>query len=145
MDDKIKQLVETYHIPYLSMSMAKGLMPDNGDLSALSCRSTVMEKADVVIVAGARINWMLSFGRGKWNPDIKFVQLDVEPTEIDRNVPIAAPVVGDLGLSLDAILAGLGGRTMQADPNGWPLCKPKAKSRMPLSHSVSKRLPPLRR
>ena len=115
-DDKIKQLVETYHIPYLSMSMAKGLMPDNGDLSALSCRSTVMEKADVVIVAGARINWMLSFGRGKWNPDIKFVQLDVEPTEIDRNVPIAAPVVGDLGLSLDAILAGLGGRTMQADP-----------------------------
>ena len=115
-DDKIKQLIETYRIPYLSMSMAKGLMPDNGELSALSCRSTVMEKADVVIVAGARLNWMLSFGRGKWNPAIKFVQLDVEPTEIDRNVPIAAPVVGDLGKSLDAILAGLSGRTMAADP-----------------------------
>lgn len=115
-DDKIKELIETYKIPYLSMSMAKGLMPDNGPLSALSCRSTIMEKADVVMVIGARINWMLSFGRGKWNPDVKFIQLDVEPREIDRNVPVAAPVVGDIGLSLDAILCGMKGKTMSADP-----------------------------
>ena len=115
-DDKIKTLVETYKIPYLAMSMAKGLMPDAGPLSALSCRSTIMKEADVVIVVGARLNWMLSFGRGKWNPGVKFVQLDVEPEEIDRNVPVAAPVVGDLGLSLDALLAGLKGRDMAADP-----------------------------
>lgn len=116
-DDKIKQLVETAQLPYLSMSMAKGLMPDKGPLSALSCRSTIMEQADVVVVIGARINWMLQFGRGKWNPDVKFIQLDVEPTEIDRNVPIAAPVVGDLGLSLDAILTGLTGKKMSTNPS----------------------------
>jgi oxalyl-coA decarboxylase len=115
-DDKIKTLIEKYNIPYLPMSMAKGLMPDDGPLSALSCRSTIMEKADVVIVAGARLNWMLSFGRGKWSPAIKFVQLDVEPQEIDVNVPIAAPVVGDMGLALDAILAGLAEAKMNADP-----------------------------
>lgn len=115
-DDKIKTLIEKYNIPYLPMSMAKGLMPDDGPLSALSCRSTIMEQADVVIVAGARLNWMLSFGRGKWNPAIKFVQLDVEPQEIDVNVPIAAPVVGDMGLALDAILAGLADAKMNADP-----------------------------
>ncbi len=115
-DDRIKKLVETYNIPYLAMSMAKGLMPDDGPLSALSCRSTIMEQADVVMVIGARINWMLSFGRGKWNPAMKFIQLDVQPTEIDRNVPIAAPVVGDMGLALDAILAGLEGKKMSADP-----------------------------
>jgi len=115
-DDKIKTLIEKYSIPYLPMSMAKGLMPDDGPLSALSCRSTIMEKADVVIVAGARLNWMLSFGRGKWNPAIKFVQLDVEPQEIDVNVPIAAPVVGDMGLALDAILVGLPEAKMNADP-----------------------------
>lgn len=115
-DDKIKTLVEKYNIPYLPMSMAKGLMPDNGPLSAISCRSTIMEQADVVVVIGARLNWMLSFGKGKWNPAIKFVQLDVEPQEIDVNVPIAVPVVGDMSLSLDAILAGLEGKTMSADP-----------------------------
>lgn len=114
-DDKIKTLVEKYNIPYLPMSMAKGLLPDDGPLSALSCRSTIMEKADVVMVIGARLNWMLSFGEGKWNPEMKFIQLDVEPQEIDVNVPIAAPVVGDMNLSLDAILSALEGKKMSAD------------------------------
>ncbi|MCH5240561.1 MAG: oxalyl-CoA decarboxylase [Muribaculaceae bacterium] len=115
-EDKIKKLVETYNIPYLPMSMAKGVMPDNGPLSAISCRSDIMEKADVVMILGARLNWMLSFGKGKWNPDMKFIQLDVEPQEIDVNVPIAAPVVGDLSLSLDALLAELEGKKMSTDP-----------------------------
>lgn len=115
-DDKIKTLIETYKIPYLPMSMAKGLMPDAGPLSALSCRSTIMEKADVVMIIGARLNWMLSFGKGKWNPDMKFIQLDVEPQEIDVNRPIAAPVIGDMGLSLDAILEKMKGVTMSTDP-----------------------------
>lgn len=63
-DDKIKQLIETYKIPYLPMSMAKGLMPDGGELSAISCRSDIMKNADVVMIIGARLNWMLSFGKG---------------------------------------------------------------------------------
>lgn len=115
-DDKIKTLIEKYNIPYLPMSMAKGLMPDAGPLSALSCRSTIMQQADVVMIIGARLNWMPSFGKGKWNPEMKFIQLDVEPQEIDVNVPIAAPVVGDMGLALDAILDKLSTVKMNADP-----------------------------
>lgn len=114
-DDKIKQLITQYCIPYFPMSMAKGLMPDNAPLSALSCRSDIMAKADVVMLIGARLNWLLSFGKGKWNPDTKFIQLDVEPQEIDVNVPIAAPVVGDMGLALDMILKGMEGVLMQTD------------------------------
>ncbi len=68
LEDKIKTLVEKYQIPYLPMSMAKGIMPDDGPLSALSCRSTIMEKSDVVMVIGARLNWMLSFGKGNGTP-----------------------------------------------------------------------------
>ncbi len=119
-EDLIKELSDTYKLPYLAMSMAKGVLPDNGELSALSCRSTIMEQSDAVIVIGARINWMLSFGKGKWNPDVKFVQLDVEPKEIDRNVPVAAPVVGDMNLSLKALLAELPKYTMSTDPSWVP-------------------------
>lgn len=119
-DDKIKELIETYKIPYFPMSMAKGLMPDDGPLSALSCRSTIMEQADVVMFIGARINWLLSFGKGKWNQDAQLIQLDVEPEEIDRNRPIAAPVVGDMDESLDAILAAMKGKTMSTDPQWIP-------------------------
>ncbi len=128
-DDKIKALVENYNIPYLPMSMAKGLMPDNGPLSAISCRSTIMEQADVVIVIGARLNWMLSFGRGKWNSAIKFVQLDVEPQEIDVNVPIAAPVVGDLGESLNALLTALSIRNMSTHPDWLATLQAEAKDK----------------
>lgn len=126
-EEQIKTLVETYRIPYLAMSMAKGLMPDGGEYSALSCRSTIMEQADVVMVIGARINWMLSFGHGKWNSDSKFIHLDIEPREMDRNVPVAAPVVGDINLSLKMILDTLNGRTMSADPTWVPGLQAQAK------------------
>lgn len=147
-DDKIKELIEKYNIPYFPMSMAKGLMPDDGPLSALSCRSTIMEKSDVVMLIGARLNWLLSFGKGKWNPDMKFIQLDVEPQEIDVNVPIAAPVVGDMGLALDAILDKMNGATMSIDTTWVPSLQAEtkakdakfaerleaAKSTMPMTH-----------
>lgn len=110
-EDKLKTFVDKTGIPYFPMSMAKGILPDDGPLSALSCRSTIMEQADVVILAGARLNWLLSRGHGKWSPDTKFVQLDIDPEEIDCNRPIAAPVVGDLASSLDAIIAQLPANT----------------------------------
>lgn len=115
-DDKIKNLIESTGIPYYPMSMAKGLLPDNHPLSALSARSTIMKEADVVVLVGARLNWLLSRGHGKWNPDGKFVQLDIDPVEIDCNRHIAAPVVGDLGLSLDALSAALAGCKLSTDP-----------------------------
>lgn len=128
-DDKIKTLIEKYNIPYFPMSMAKGLMPDAGPLSALSCRSTIMKEADVVILIGARLNWLLSFGKGKWNPGMKFVQIEIDPQEIDCNVPIAAPVVGDMELSLDAILAGMEGKQMSADPAWVPALQAETKAK----------------
>ena len=115
-DDKIRNLIESTGIPYYPMSMAKGLLPDNHPLSALSARSTIMKEADVVVLVGARLNWLLSRGHGKRNPDGKFVQLDIDPVEIDCNRHIAAPVVGDLGLSLDALSAALAGCKLSADP-----------------------------
>ena len=103
-EDLVKELVDKTGIPSYPMSMAKGLLPDNGPLSALSVRSTIMEQSDVVVLIGARLNWLLSRGHGKWNPDGQFVQLDIDPQEIDCNRHIAAPVVGDLRSSLRALI-----------------------------------------
>ena len=117
-DGKIKELVEKTGIPFYPMSMAKGLLPDTHPQSAISARSMIMEQADVVVLVGARLNWLLSRGHGKWNKENKYVQLDVEPQEIDCNRPIAAPVVGDLGASVDMLLAALSSARLQMDP-GW--------------------------
>lgn len=119
-EEKVKELVEKTGIPYYPMSMAKGFLPDDGPLSALSCRKEIMEEADVVVLLGARLNWLLSRGHKPWSEDTKFVQLDVDPIEIDANRKIAAPVVGDLGASLDMILAKLPGYKLSMDPTWVP-------------------------
>ena len=116
-EDKVKKLVESTGIPFYPMSMAKGVLPDDHPLSALSSRSLVMEQADVVMLVGARLNWLLSRGHGKWNPAGKFIQLDIDPEEIDINRAIAAPVVGDLASSLDALLTALPQYKMSFDPD----------------------------
>ena len=110
-DDEIRTLVEKTGIPYLPMSMAKGLLPDTHDQSASAARSYVLEQADVVMLVGARLNWLLSHGKGKtWgaaNGPKRFIQVDISPIEIDSNVAIAAPVVGDIGSCVAALNAGI--------------------------------------
>ena len=105
-DDDIRALVEKSGIPYLPMSMAKGLLPDTHPQSAAAARSMVLKEADVIMVVGARLNWLLSHGKGgTWgNNPKKFIQVDIEPREMDSNVEIAAPVVGDIGSCVKALL-----------------------------------------
>jgi oxalyl-CoA decarboxylase len=110
-DDDIRALVEKSGIPFLPMSMAKGLLPDTHPQSAGAARSTVLRDADVVMLIGARLNWLLSHGKGKtWGaPHLKkFIQIDIEPREMDSNVAIAAPVVGDIASCVSALLEGMG-------------------------------------
>lgn len=128
-EDLLKKLVESTGVPYYPMSMAKGVLPDNHPLSALSVRSTIMEDADVVMLVGARLNWLLSRGHGKWNPQGQFIQLDIDPVEIDSNRHIAAPVVGDLRSSLEAILAALEGKKMAMDPAWVPGLQAESKEK----------------
>src|ERR1700710_1443561 len=111
-DDAIRQLVEKSGIPFLPMSMGKGLLPDTHPQCAGAARSTVLKDSDVVMLIGARLNWLLSHGKGKaWGEaPKKFIQIDIEPKEMDSNVEIVAPVVGDIGSCVDALLQQMGNK-----------------------------------
>ncbi|MGH8431801.1 MAG: oxalyl-CoA decarboxylase, partial [Solimonas sp.] len=119
-DDAIRTLVEKSGIPFLPMSMAKGLLPDTHPQCAGAARSTVLKDSDVVMLVGARQNWLLSHGKGRtWGEaPKKFVQIDIEPKEMDSNVEIAAPVVGDIGSCVAALLDGMVGN-WSAPPAEW--------------------------
>jgi oxalyl-CoA decarboxylase len=109
-DDDIRALVERTGIPFLPMSMGKGLLPDTHPQCAGAARSTVLKDSDVVMLIGARLNWLLSHGKGKaWGEpgSKKFIQIDIEPKEMDSNVESVAPVVGDLGTCVSALLGGM--------------------------------------
>lgn len=117
-DDMIRQFVEQTGIPFLPMSMAKGLLPDTHPQSAGSARGLAMRTADVVMMIGARLNWMLNFGEGRhWNKDVKFIQLDIDPMEIDNSRKIEAPVVGDIKSSMKLFLDGLKTIPVKASPD----------------------------
>jgi oxalyl-CoA decarboxylase len=123
-DADIRALVEKTGVPYLPMAMAKGLLPDTHEQSAAAARSYVLPEADVVLVIGARLNWLLSHGKGKtWGANSgkewggqQFIQIDISPQEADSNVRIDAPVVGDIGSCVSAMLGAMG--------SNWP--KPPA-------------------
>jgi oxalyl-CoA decarboxylase len=119
-DDAIRSLVERSGIPFLPMSMGKGLLPDTHPLCAGAARSTVLKDSDVVMLIGARLNWLLSHGKGKtWGEaPKKFIQIDIEPKEMDSNVEIVAPVVGDIGSCVAALLDGMETK-WPAPPADW--------------------------
>src|SRR5436853_3230189 len=119
-DDDIRALVEKSGVPFLPMSMAKGLLPDLHPQCAGAARSTVLAQSDVVMLIGARLNWLLSHGKGKtWGTEPKrFIQVDIEPKEMDSNVEIAAPLVGDIGSCVNALLNAMGGN-WPAPPADW--------------------------
>jgi oxalyl-CoA decarboxylase len=119
-DDAIRALVEKSGVPFLPMSMGKGLLPDTHPQCAGAARSTVLKDSDVVLLIGARLNWLLSHGKGKaWGTaPKKFIQIDIEPKEMDSNVEIVAPVVGDIGSCVAALLDGMGEK-WPAAPADW--------------------------
>ncbi|CAL60577.1 oxalyl-CoA decarboxylase [Herminiimonas arsenicoxydans] len=116
-DADIKALIEETGIPFTPMSMAKGLVSDIHPQCAAAARSMVLQESDVVVLIGARLNWLLAHGKGKtWGGAKKFVQIDIQANEMDSNVPIAAPLVGDVESCVNALRAGLKGMTK---PTEW--------------------------
>src|SRR5690606_22226455 len=115
-EKQIKELVEKTGIPYLAMSMAKGILPDSHPQSAMAARSLALKEADAVLLIGARLNWLLAHGKGKtWGgspdrefPAKKFIQIDISAMEMDSNVPIDAPIVGDIVSAMNALNAAAG-------------------------------------
>lgn len=118
-DNVIRKFVETTGIPFLPMSMAKGLLPDSHPQSAAAARSLAISRADAVVLVGARLNWLLGHGESpQWSEDAEFIQIDIAASEFDSNQPIAAPLTGDIGSVMTALLEGVSAQPVKA-PAAW--------------------------
>ncbi len=118
-EEQIREFIERTDLPYQPMSMAKGLLPDDHPNSTAAARSLALAEADVVLLVGARLNWLLAQGEPPhWNPDAKFIQVEVSATELDSNRPIAAPLCGDIASVMTAMVAALD-TTPVATPRAW--------------------------
>jgi 2-hydroxyacyl-CoA lyase 1 len=106
----IRQLVDRAQIPFLPTPMGKGVLPDSHPLNTASARSTALKEADVVLILGARLNWILHFGDApKWNPHATFIQIDISADELARSSRTSAfGLVGDLATVVPQLIHFIG-------------------------------------
>ncbi|NXV21990.1 HACL1 lyase, partial [Cepphus grylle] len=96
-ENNIRKLVDLCGLPFLPTPMAKGVVPDNHPNCVAAARSTALQHADVIILLGARLNWILHFGLPpRFRQDVKVIQIDICAEELGNNVRPAAILLGDI-------------------------------------------------
>ncbi len=112
-ENEVLEFVEKTQLPFLPTPMGKGVIDDDHPLAVSPARTLALREADVVLLLGARLNWILHFGKPpRWAEDVRIVQVDIAAEEIGTNVPTEVALVGDGA----AVLAQL---NEAVDEDGW--------------------------
>ncbi len=95
-ETEVRRFIERTNLPFLATPMGKGVVPDDHPLSVAPARSHALQNADVVLLLGARLNWILHFGSPpRFAEGVRTIQVDISPEEIGTNVPAEVALVGD--------------------------------------------------
>ena len=95
-EDEVRAFIERTQLPFLASPLGKGVLADDNPLSVGAARSTALREADLVLLMGARLNWIMHFGLPpRFKPDVRLVQLDIAAEEIGANVPAEVALLGD--------------------------------------------------
>jgi len=92
--DELRVLVERMGIPFYTSPMSRGLLPDDHEMSFPAARSGAFRAADVVLVVGTRMNWMMTFGK-RIAAESKIIQIDIHGAELGHNRSIDIGIEGD--------------------------------------------------
>lgn len=120
-EDEVRAFIERTRLPFLASPMGKGVLDDNHPLSVGAARSHALKEADVVFLMGARLNWIMHFGRQpRFAKDVRIVQLDIAPEAIGNNVPTEVALVGDGKAIVGQLNQALGARQwFYPDDTAW--------------------------
>ncbi|MED6289844.1 2-hydroxyacyl-CoA lyase 1 [Characodon lateralis] len=101
----MREFVEGTGLPFLPTPMGKGVLPDDHPNCVAAARSRALLQADVVLLLGARLNWMLHFGLPpRFNPHVKIIQVDLCAEEMGNNVKAGVALLGDIGAIVTQLL-----------------------------------------
>ena len=95
-EQEVREFVDKTGLPWLSTPMGAGVVPADAPNNAAAARTHVLRNADLVVLLGARLNWILHFGLPpRFKEGVRIIQLDIEAEEIGTNVPTEVALVGD--------------------------------------------------
>ncbi|XP_069682859.1 2-hydroxyacyl-CoA lyase 1-like [Periplaneta americana] len=96
-ESAIRDLIRAFNIPFLATPMGKGVVADDDVHCVAPARTTALQHADVILLLGARLNWILHFGRPpRFDPNVKFIQVDICPEELHNSVPAKVAIHADI-------------------------------------------------
>ena len=117
--DEVRRFIEAAKLPFLTSPMGKGVVDDGHPLSVMPARGLALQDADVVVLLGARLNWIMHYGAPpRFRPDVKVIQLDICPEEISTNVPAEVALVGDAKAIVGQLNRALDERPWSYSPTG---------------------------
>ncbi|XP_072288401.1 2-hydroxyacyl-CoA lyase 1-like [Eucyclogobius newberryi] len=136
----LKEFVETSGLPFLPTPMGKGVVPDDHPNCVAAARSRALLQADVVLLLGARLNWILHFGQPpRFDPNVKIIQVDLCPEEMGNNVRPAVALLGDITAVLSQLLQSLksDGWKYSPDTEWWSALNSKIAANTKISQSLA--------
>ncbi|XP_055858825.1 2-hydroxyacyl-CoA lyase 1 [Episyrphus balteatus] len=93
----LRHFIDNTNLPFLPTPMGKGVVSDTASQCVSSARTYALQNADVVLLLGARLNWILHFGRPpRFDKDVKVIQVDLCPEELHNSVMSSVAAQSDI-------------------------------------------------
>ncbi|RLI29498.1 MAG: biosynthetic-type acetolactate synthase large subunit [Candidatus Hecatellales archaeon] len=123
---ELRALVETLKAPLAIALMAKGCLPEDHPLylgllgmHGMPYANQALTEADVILAVGFRFSDRTITTDMKLQPDAKLIHIDIDPAEIDKNIPASVPILGDAKKALAAILSQVKGKVKRGRTKAW--------------------------
>ncbi|XP_034256864.1 2-hydroxyacyl-CoA lyase 1 [Thrips palmi] len=146
-ESALQDLIHTCNLPFLPTPMGKGVVSDMDDNCVAPARSAALQKADAILLFGARLNWMLHFGRPpRFNPNVKIIQVDLCAEEFHNSRASTVAIQGDIKIVCGSILQELSSQRWKLPPSSswWDLLKGKVQgNKTTVSKMIADIRPPL--
>uniref|UniRef100_A0A672ZDC1 2-hydroxyacyl-CoA lyase n=1 Tax=Sphaeramia orbicularis TaxID=375764 RepID=A0A672ZDC1_9TELE len=136
----LREFVEVSRLPFLPTPMGKGVLPDDHPNCVAAARSRSALLADVVLLLGARLNWMLHFGLPpRFDPNVKIIQVDLCAEEMGNNIRPAVALLGDVNATVTQLLQQVGkdGWKYSFDTEWWSTLKAKITANAKISKALA--------
>ena len=106
--DRLRKLIETLGLPVITSPMGRGFIAEDHPLYFNRARAVLQSQADVVLVLGARLNWMFRHG-AELSRDATIFHVDIHSDEDPTAVPTEF-IQADAAGFVDRLLRRLGTR-----------------------------------
>lgn len=136
----LREFVEMSGLPFLPTPMGKGVLPDDHPNCVAAARSRALLQADVILLIGARLNWILHFGLPpRFDPNVKIIQVDLCAEEMGNNVRPAVALLGDIGAVVAQLVQRLrnDGWKYRSNTEWWGALREKISANAKISKALA--------